>query len=163
MSNTNRPLTVTVAFDRTPEQVFAAITDVRGWWNENIIGETVALHDEFVFTDDMQYAGEARSKEGIRYCRFRITEVVPGRQMVWHVVDSVLTFVEDDDEWTDTDVVFDLEATADGTTLNFTHRGLTAGESECFDACSQGWNFYVSRSLPDLIATGTGQPIAKYP
>ncbi|MBF6210546.1 SRPBCC domain-containing protein [Nocardia puris] len=162
MSHTDY-LTATMSVDRSPEEVFAAVTDVRGWWNENIIGDTAALHDEFVFTDDSAYAGEAaHTKDGIRFCRFRITEVVPGERMVWHVVDADLTFIADHDEWTGTDVVFDLTPTADGTTLRLTHEGLTASASECFDACSKGWTFYVTKSLPQLITTGTGQPIQGY-
>ncbi|WP_051215279.1 SRPBCC family protein [Granulicoccus phenolivorans] len=156
-------LTATVTVPQPPEQVFGAITDVRGWWSENLIGNSAALHDEFVFTDDSEYAGQtARSSNGIRYARFRLTEVVPGRRMVWHVVDCHLNFVADHREWADTHVVFDLAPTPEGTTVHFTHEGLTAAESECFDACSRGWTFYITRSLPDLIATGTGRPITRY-
>jgi uncharacterized protein YndB with AHSA1/START domain len=162
MSNTQH-LTATITVDQSPDEVFAAITDVRGWWSQNIIGETAALHDEFVFTDDSSEPGEAaRSKDSIRFARFRITEVVSGKRMVWHVVDSDLTFVEDRDEWTDTDVVFDLTAAPGGTTVHFTHQGLTAAESECFQACSRGWTFYITESLPQLLTTGTGQPIQSY-
>ncbi len=159
----NLTATVTVP-PQPPEQVFGAITDVRGWWSENLIGNSAALHDEFVFTDDSEYAGQtARSSNGIRYARFRLTEVVPGRRMVWHVVDCHLNFVADHREWADTHVVFDLAPTPEGTTVHFTHEGgLTAAESECFDACSRGWTFYITRSLPDLIATGTGRPITRY-
>ncbi|AFT98744.1 SRPBCC domain-containing protein [Nocardia vulneris] len=161
MSNTEH-MTATMSVDRTPDEVFAAITDVRGWWNANIIGDTAALHDEFIFNDDFAYAGETvKEKKGIRFSRFRITEVVPGRRMVWHVVDSCLTFVDDQHEWTDTHVVFDLVPTPGGTTLNFTHEGLNA-ESECFESCSRGWTFYITTSLPQLITTGTGQPILRY-
>ncbi len=156
-------LTATTSVDHAPDEVFAAITDVRGWWNENIIGATAALHDEFVFTDDTTHAGQAaKSTDGIRFARFRLTEVAPGKRMVWHVVDSYLTFVEDHDEWTDTKVVFDLTETPDGTRLDFTHEGLTSTGSDCFEACSRGWTFYITESLPRLIATGTGQPIARY-
>jgi uncharacterized protein YndB with AHSA1/START domain len=162
MSHTDY-LTATMSVEQTPDEVFAAITNVRGWWSENIIGDTAALHDEFVFTDDSRYAGEtAREKRGIRFCRFRITEVVPGERMVWHVVDADLTFIDDRDEWTDTNVVFDIAATSEGTTLRLTHEGLTAAESECFEACSRGWTFYITTSLPQLITSGTGQPIPAY-
>lgn len=162
MSNTEY-LTATMTVDRTPDEVFAAITDVRGWWNENLIGDTAALHDEFVFTDDSAYAGEsAKGKDGIRFARFQITEVVPGRRMVWKVVDSDLTFIEDHGEWTDTEVIFELTTDARGTTLHFTHEGLTAAESECFTACSRGWTFYITESLPRLVTTGTGDPIRRY-
>ncbi|WP_433331993.1 SRPBCC family protein [Spirillospora sp. CA-294931] len=160
MSNTEH-LTATMTIDRTPEQVFEAITNVRGWWTENLIGHSAALHDEFVFTDDSEYAGQtARAKEGIRFARFQITEVVPGRRMVWHVVDS--DFIDGTDEWTDTKVIFDLTADARGTTLRFTHEGLTAAESSCFEACSVAWTFFIAQSLPQLITTGTGRPIEGY-
>ena len=162
MSNTEY-LTATMTVDNTPDEVFAAITNVRDWWSKNLIGDSAELHDEFVFTDDIAYAGETRKeKQGIPFARFRITEVVPGRRMVWHVVDSDLTFVDDRDEWTDTTVVFDITAGSDDTTLHFTHEGLTEVESECFKECSRGWKFYITQSLPQLIITGTGQPMPKY-
>ena len=162
MSN-KQYLSATMTVDRTPEEVFNAVADVRGWWSENIIGSTGDLGDEFVFFDDAEYPGELAltSKEGIRYCRFHLTEVVPGKRMVWHVLDSVLTFIDDRNEWTDTNVVFDISATPAGATLDFTHEGLTE-ESECFDACSRGWGFYITQSLPQLITTGTGKPIGRY-
>jgi uncharacterized protein YndB with AHSA1/START domain len=162
MSNTEN-LTATMTVERTPEEVFAAISDVRGWWSENLIGHSAALYDEFVFTDDSSHPGEsAQTRKGIRYARFQVTEVVPGRRIVWHVVDSYLDFIDDRHEWTDTDVIFDLTTDARGTTVHFTHEGLTAGESACFEACSRGWTFYVTQSLPQLITTGTGQPIQRY-
>ena len=162
MSNTET-LTATMTVEQTPEEVFAAITNVRRWWNENLIGDTAALNDEFVFTDDFTHAGEVtEGKAGIRFARFQLTEVVPGRRVVWHVVDSELTFVDDRHEWTGTNVVFDLTTNARGTTLAFTHEGLTAAESACFEACSLGWTFYITESLPQLITTGAGQPIASY-
>jgi len=162
MANTEH-LAATMTVDQTPDEVFAAVTNVRAWWNENLIGDSAALHDEFVFSDDSQYAGEcAQGKQGIRFARFQLTEVVPGRRMVWHVVDSCLTFVDDRQEWTDTHVIFDLTTDERGTTLHFTHEGLTAAASECFEACSRGWTFYITTSLPQLITTGTGQPITRY-
>lgn len=162
MSNTEY-LTATMTVDQSPEAVFEAIANVRGWWSGNLIGDTAALHDEFVFTDDCEYAGETvQAKKGIRFARFQLTEVVPGQRVVWHVVDSDLTFIYDRDEWTDTNVIFDITTDAQGTTLHFTHEGLTAAESACFEACSRGWTFYITQSLPQLITTGAGQPIPTY-
>jgi hypothetical protein len=162
MPNTEN-LTATMTVDQTPDEVFEAITNVRSWWTENLIGHSAALRDEFVFTDDSEYAGEAaQTKKGIRYARFQLTEVVPGRRVVWHVVDSYLDFIDDHHEWTGTDVIFDISTDAQGTTLHFTHEGLTAAESACFEACSRGWTFYITRSLPQLITTGVGQPISRY-
>lgn len=139
----------TITVEQTPDEVFAAITDVRGWWSETVIGNTADLNDQFVFYD-----------QGIRFCRFRITEVVPGERVVWHVVDAYLAFIDDHDEWTGTSVVFDIAAGPDGTTLHFVHEGLTEA-SPCYEACSKGWDFYINQSLPQLLSTGTGQPIPK--
>ena len=154
-------LTATMTVDRPPEQVFEALLDVRGWWSQNLIGHSAAPYDEFVFTDDSEYAGEtARARQGLRFARFQITELVPGRRLVWHVVDC--DFFDGRDEWAGTDVSFDLTADALGTTLRFTHEGLTAADSACFEACSRGWTFYITKSLPQLITTGAGQPITRY-
>ncbi|MFI7679037.1 SRPBCC domain-containing protein [Actinophytocola sp. NPDC049390] len=162
MSNTEY-LTATMTVDQAPDEVVQAITNVRGWWSENLIGDTAAPHDEFVFTDDSEHPGEAaQDKKGIRFARFVVTEVVPGKRVVWRVVDSYLDFIDDHHEWTDTTVVFDVTTDARGTTLHFTHVGLTPKESACFEACSRGWTFYITRSLPQLITTGTGQPIPSY-
>ncbi|MEO3795566.1 SRPBCC domain-containing protein [Nonomuraea sp. B10E15] len=156
-------LTATMTVDRTPEQIFEAVTDVRGWWSENLIGHSAALHDEFVFTDDSEYAGETvRAKKGFRFARFQITEFVPGRRVVWHVVDSDNTGLDDRDEWTGTNVIFDITTDAQGTTLHFTHEGLTAAESACFEACSRAWTFFITTSLSQLLTTGAGRPIASY-
>ena len=141
--------TATTTVEQTPAEVFAAVTDVRGWWNENVIGATTAVGDEFVFYD-----------RGIRFCRFRLTEVVADARVVWHVEDAYLAFIDEHDEWTGTDVVFEITPEGSGTRLDVTHRGLTPS-SPCYDACSSGWDYYVHESLPSRITTGTGRPIPK--
>jgi hypothetical protein len=88
----------------------------------------------------------------------RITEWVPGKKVVWHVVDSHINFVKDTTEWTGTDIVFEINRTRDGgTELRFTHVGLVP-TFECYGACSRAWGFYINESLRNLITTGSGQP-----
>jgi hypothetical protein len=77
---------------------------VRGWWSGRIGGDTDVLGAEFTYT-----------VPEIHYTKFRITELVPGRRVAWHVVDSHLSFIEDKEEWTGTTVVFDI-AERDGRT-----------------------------------------------
>ena len=155
-------LTATTTIDAPPEAVFDALTDAREWWSRNLIGHTADLDDEFVFTDDVRYPGEtAHAKTGIRFCRFQLTEVQPPHRLVWHAVDAELTFIDDHREWTGTDVIFEVTRGPEGTELRLTHVGLTA-ESECFEACSRGWNFFVTTSIPALVTTGIGAPIARY-
>jgi hypothetical protein len=68
----------------------------------------------------------------------KITELVPGRRVAWHVVDGYLSFVEDKTEWTGTDITFDISPAGDQTQVRFTHAGLVP-EGECFDSCSSAW------------------------
>ena len=140
-------LTIEIVVPYSPEQVFNAVTNVRGWWNEEIDGGTTDVGDEFIFNDNSLMS------------RFRLTEVTPER-VVWQVLDSDLDFVEDRHEWTDTQVTFDITRTPDGTNLRFTHHGLRP-TVECYEACSRGWDFYINQSLKNLVTVGTGQPIPK--
>src|SRR3546814_93196 len=84
--------------------------------------------------------------------------MVPGRKIVWTVLDNHFSFTSDATEWTGTDIVFEIEKLGDRTGLRFTHVGLVPGY-ECYDVCHDGWTTYVA-SLRDLVATGTGQPYA---
>src|SRR3954469_20868375 len=75
--------------DQTPAEVFAAVTNVRGWWSEDIEGSTDTLGAEFFF----------RSSDLHRSTQ-KIMELIPGTKVVWHVVDSQIAFVTDTTEWT---------------------------------------------------------------
>jgi uncharacterized protein YndB with AHSA1/START domain len=139
-------LTYSFTVEQTPEEVFAAINDVRGWWSGEIEGETDKLGDVWTY----------RYKD-IHYSKQRITELVPGRRVVWEVVDSYLSFVVDRTEWNGTRVVFEIARKGGKTEVRFTHAGLAA-EDECFSACSNAWGMYINGSLRNLIATGKGKP-----
>ena len=139
-------LTLTFTTERTPEEAFAAITNVRGWWSGEIEGPT----DEPGATFTYRYADIHRSTQ-------QITELVPGRRVAWHVVDAYLGFVEDKSEWAGTDITFDITPVGSGSEVRFTHVGL-APDVECFDSCSNAWGFYINGSLRNLIASGQGEP-----
>ena len=137
--------TTTFTVDRTPAEVFAAVNDVRGWWGKDVEGRTDEVGADFVF-----------EVKDVHYSKIRVTELVPGEQVVWRVVDAHLAFVEDTKEWEDTEIRFEISERGDATELRFTHVGLLP-EVECYDACSNAWAFYVG-SLRNLITTGEGQP-----
>ena len=143
---TSSDFTATFTVDRTPEEVFAAINDVRGWWSGNIEGDTDALGAEFTY----------RYKD-VHYTKQKISEFVPNQRVVWHVEEAFLNFTEEPDEWAGTDVTIEITPNGDETEVRFTHRGLTP-EFECFEACSSAWSFYVNGSLKRLITTGRGEP-----
>lgn len=135
--------------DQTPEEVFDAVNNVRGWWSGNIEGDTDKLGAEFTY----RYKKIHMSKQ-------KITEFVPGKKVVWHVLDSYLSFVKEPTEWTGTNVTFDISRKGDKTELRFTHVGLVP-EFECYGDCSSAWSFYVNGSLKKLIAKGQPNRKAK--
>jgi hypothetical protein len=138
--------TLTFTVDQTPQEVFAAINHVRGWWSELIEGDTDQLGAVVYY-----------HHKDLHRCTFKITELEPGRKVVWHVLQNYFPFIQDKTEWTDTDIVFEIAQKNDKTELRFTHVGLVP-EFECFDVCSDGWSTYIKGSLRNLIATGQGQP-----
>lgn len=141
----------TTAFtvDQSPEEVFDAINNVRGWWSGEIGGSTDKLGAEFTY----RYQDLHRTTQ-------KITELVPGKKVVWHVFDSHIDFVKDKTEWDGTDIVFEITKTGDKTELHFTHVGL-APAIECYGKCAGAWGFYINDSLRSLIATGKGDPNSK--
>jgi len=75
-------------------------------------------------------------------------------------LESQLSFVEKQDEWDATEVVFDISSEDNKTNLTITHQGLVP-EFQCYDSCSKGWTHYLKNSLLPLITTGKGKPDPK--
>ena len=145
----NQNFTTTLLVDQTPSEVFNAVNNVRGWWSEEIDGSTDKHGAEFTF----HYKGLHRSTQ-------KITELVPGKKVVWHVTDARLNFVKDKTEWNGTEIVFEIARKGDKTELRFTHVGLVPA-FECYGGCSGAWGFYINDSLRSLITTGKGDPNPK--
>jgi len=143
---TAKNYTTTFSVDQSPEEVFAAINNVRGWWSGDIDGPTDQLGAEFTY----RYQDLHRSTQ-------KITEFVPGKKVIWHVLAAQLNFVKDKAEWNGTDIVFEIARKGDKTELRFTHVGLEPG-IECYGKCAGAWGFYINESLRSLITTGKGDP-----
>ena len=141
----NQDFSITLLVDNTPEEAFAAINNVRGWWSEEIEGRTDELGVFYYHYQD------------IHRCTFKITELVPGKKVAWHVLQNYFSFVEEKTEWTGTDVVFEIAKQDDKTEVRFTHVGLVPAY-ECHGVCSDAWGTYINGSLRNLITTGQGQP-----
>jgi hypothetical protein len=139
-------LMTTILVDQTPQEAFDAINDVSGWWSGEIEGRTDVLGAEWTYS----YKKLHRTTQ-------KITELVPGKKIVWHVTDSQINFVRDTSEWDGTDIVFEIARKRDKTEIRFTHVGLVP-TIECYDGCSGAWGFYVNESLCSFIANGKGEP-----
>lgn len=143
---TDRSYTTRFTVDQSPAQAYAAINNVRGWWSENIVGDTSRVGEKFHY-----------SYEDLHRCVIQLREQIPNRKVVWHVLDNYFSFTEDRTEWKGTDIVFEIARKSEQTEVVFTHQGLVP-DYECYQACSDGWGTYINGSLRDLIVTGKGQP-----
>jgi uncharacterized protein YndB with AHSA1/START domain len=140
--------TTSFTVDQSPEEVFKAINNVRGWWSGEVDGEAGRPGAEFTY----RYQNMHKSTQ-------RVTEFVPGKKIVWHVTAADLTFVKDKTEWIGTEIVFEIARTDDKTELCFTHLGLVPA-FECYGGCSGAWGALIEGNLRNLIATGKNQPDA---
>jgi hypothetical protein len=140
--------TTTFSIDQTPQEAFAAINNVRGWWSGQIEGDTDKPGAEFTY----RYQEVHRSTQ-------RITELTPGKRVVWRVVDSDLSFVKDKREWNGSDIIFEISEKEGKTEVRFTHMGLVP-EYECYGSCSNAWGMLINGNLRKLITAGKNQPDA---
>jgi regulatory protein YycH of two-component signal transduction system YycFG len=143
---TTKNYSTTFTTNKTPKQVFDAINNVRGWWSGDITGKTDKPGAQFTY----RYEDMHVSKQ-------KITEFVPGKRVVWHIVDGSLNFLKDKTEWTGTDIVFDITRKDGKTKVTFTHVGLVS-QFECYEACADAWGTLVKVNLRKLIDTGEDQP-----
>lgn len=134
----------TLLTERSPQEVFQAVLNVRNWWtgyyNEEFTGNTKNLNDEFSFS----------AAGGMHYCKQKIVELNPNEKIIWLVTDSFLGFVEKSDEWIGTKIIFEITKIGEKTQLVFTHEGLTP-QIECYQSCAPSWTKYLQNKLLPLI------------
>ena len=145
----NQSFTTAILVDQTPKQAFDAINNVRGWWSENIEGNTDVLNDEYIY-----------HYKDIHYCKIKVIELAPDKKVVWQVLDNYFKFTTDKSEWIGTKIVFDISQLGGQTQVKFTHDGLVP-QYECYDICNDAWTGFIRNSLRSLIETGKGQPTTK--
>ena len=138
--------TLTFSVDQTPEEAFAAINNVRGWWSGEIEGDTDKLGAEFTYR-----------VPDVHYSKQKITQFMPGKKVVWQVLDSDISYTEDKTEWNDTKISFEISKKDGKTEVCFTHIGLVPAY-ECYSDCSNAWGMLINGSLRKLITTGKAQP-----
>jgi hypothetical protein len=134
--------TTSFSVDQTPKEVFDAINNVRGWWEGDIEGSTNKVGGMFTY----RYGDFHRSKQ-------KITELIPGKKVVWLVVEGGPNFVKDRSEWKGTKVTFEISKKGNKTEVRFTHQGLVP-RLECYDSCTDVWGSIIRDRLRSLITTG---------
>ena len=145
----NQNFNITFLLDQTPIEVFNAINNVRGWWSEELEGDSEKLNDEFIYRHG-----------DFHYSKHKLTEVIPNEKIVWLTLQSKLSFVEKQNEWNVTKMIFEISKQGDKTKLDITHSGLVPG-LQCYNGCSKGWTHYLKNSLLPLITIGQGKPDLK--
>lgn len=145
----NRDFTATFIVDQSPEDVFDTITNFRGWWSEDIEGNTDKLNETFFY-----------HYKDIHLTRLKLVEAIPGKKLVYHITENEFNFIKDKTEWVNTHLVFDISSEGNKTKVQFTHRGLVP-EYECYSICNEAWTNYIKNSLYKLITTGKGEPNPK--
>ncbi|TAN01607.1 MAG: SRPBCC domain-containing protein [Chitinophagaceae bacterium] len=142
----NKDFTTTILVVQTPKEAYSAINNVRGWWSGEIEGDTRALDTEFTY-----------QVPGVHWSKQKITTLIPEEKIVWHVLDAILNFVENKNEWKGTDIIFDIAKKGDKTEVRFTHKGLVPAY-QCYNNCSSAWSILINKNLRNLITTGQDQP-----
>jgi hypothetical protein len=142
----NKNFNICFWVEQTPNEVFNAVNNVRGWWSEELEGNSENLNDEFSYRHG-----------DIHFSKHKLIEVIFNEKVVWLTLDSKLTFVEKQDEWNDTKMIFEISKQDNKTKLDITHFGLVP-EFQCFEGCSKGWTYYLLNSLLPLITIGQGKP-----
>lgn len=139
-----RNFTTHISVDNSPTEVYKAINNVRAWWQGEITGKTDQLNEEFGYR-----------MEDMHFSKQKVTALVPDQKVVWLVTESNLSFAGKTDEWTGTQIVFEISESGGKTQLHFTHEGLLP-ELDCYEGCSGGWTALIQKSLLNLITKGKG-------
>jgi len=131
----------------SPADVSNCINDVPKWFaGKGFEGSSTKLNDEFIFRyGDGQHA---------HYSKHKLVELIPGKKVVWLVTDSKINWIENNkEEWTNTNIIFELSTKGDKTMLHFTHEGLVP-ELECYPEVERGWNMIIKEWLFNFITSG---------
>lgn len=142
MENKNYQATIEVT--NSPEEIFRHITDnVAQWWGgKDLSGSSTHTNDEFIVNHPSAH-----------YSKQRLVEVIPNKKVVWLVTESKLSWLKNQEEWTNTKMVFEISETNHSRLLHFTHEGLVP-EKESYAKCSEGWNMVIRDWLYTLIMYG---------
>lgn len=151
----NKSFTATIIINKDETTAFKAIQNFRGWWSEEIEGNSDKLNEEFFY-----------HYKDVHLCKLKLIESVPGKRLVYLVLDNQFNFIDDKTEWVNTKLIFEISPSTPGknqpphSVIKFTHEGLVP-EYECYKVCNDAWTGYITKSLLSFIDTGKGTPNPK--
>jgi hypothetical protein len=137
-------LTLSFTAKISADETLYKISKVPEWWGVDFEGNAEKQGDHFV----IKMGPEA-------YFNCTVIELIPGKKVVWSVDESFMPWYTDRQEWTNTQMIFELSEHQGETTLTFTHQGLTP-EVDCYKDCKPGWTHWITRSLFSYLTTGKG-------
>lgn len=146
---TTTSFTTSFNVNQTPKEVFQAIQDFRAWWSMEIEGKTNVLNEIFFY-----------HYKDVHLCKIKLIEQITDKKLVYLVTENQFNFTQDQSEWVNTKLIFEIELQGTSTQLTFTHEGLIP-TYECYQVCEDAWTSYIQGSLNSLITTGTGKPNPK--
>ncbi|HYV53500.1 MAG TPA: SRPBCC family protein [Chitinophagaceae bacterium] len=129
----------------SPLEATKKISKVPDWWGVTFSGDSEKQNDRFI----VKMGGDS-------FFNFTITELIPGKRVVWLVTDCHMPWYSNKKEWAHTKLIFDLSESDGGTMVSFTHEGLTP-DVECYKDCETGWSHWIRTSLLSYFTTGKGQ------
>ena len=135
---------ISISAEISADEAIKKISNVPAWWGITFTGSAEKQNDQFV----VKMGGDS-------FFDFTITELIPGKRVVWLVTDCYMPWYSDKKEWDNTKLIFDLAENNGVTTLTFTHEGLTPGV-ECYKDCEPGWTHWIKTSLFSYFSTGKG-------
>ncbi|GAA2799207.1 hypothetical protein [Nonomuraea dietziae] len=118
--------------DRTPQEAFQAITDVRGWWSQEVEGVTDQVGGEFDYHYRTSTAAGSASPNSCG-----------PEKVAWRVLENYFDFIDDQAEWKDTrGRLRDLEK--EGRRRDPLHPRRTGSRStSVYDVCTNAWGGYI--------------------
>ncbi len=140
MENKNYHTTITV--NASAKEAMEKIGEINAWWRKDFTGTAKKLNDAF----KVPFGDPA-------FVNFTITELIPNKKVTWKVTDCYLPWFQDQKEWNNTEVVFELSQENDQTKIDFMHVGLEP-QLECYAVCEKGWNGHITNGLANYINEG---------
>src|SRR5690242_1748794 len=80
-----------IRVSKPESDAFNAIKNFRGWWSEEIEGSTDKLNETFFY-----------HYKDIHLCKIKLIEKIPGKKLVYQVLENEFNFIDDKSEWVNT-------------------------------------------------------------